>query len=74
MANLGEINGFASFILPKGERKGKKICGYQNRYFLNNSFYMRMMLRFPVYFMCSEVKSFTGKNKHITEFIKSRLF
>lgn len=24
MANLGEINGFASFILPKGERKEKK--------------------------------------------------
>lgn len=27
---------------------------------------MRITLRFPIYFMCYEVKSFTGKNKHIT--------
>ena len=31
---------------------------------------MRTTLRFPIYFMCCEVKSFIGKNKHITEFKK----
>ena len=31
---------------------------------------MRTTLRFPIYFMCCKVKSFIGKNKHITEFKK----
>ena len=52
------------------EKGEKKNCGYQNRYFWIAASNMRTTLRFPIYFMCCEVKSFIGKNKHITEFKK----
>lgn len=57
------------------EREREKNCQYQNRYFWIAASNMRITLRFPIYFMCYKVKSFTGKNKHITVlFLKNRLF
>lgn len=52
------------------KEKEKKLR-HQNRYFWIATSNMRTMLRFLINFMCYEVKSFTGKNKHITELKKN---